>query len=72
MQEAYLIRNGRIEEQVRRPVIETNTIKFYSSIDAVGKEMEFYAGMCGKGDPEQGLDVWMGGPHARLRNIYIK
>ena len=70
--EAYLIRNGRIEEQVRRPVIETNTIKFYSSIDAIGKEMEFYAGMCGKGDPEQGLDVWMGGPHARLRNIYIK
>ncbi|EQD30921.1 TldD/PmbA family protein, partial [mine drainage metagenome] len=69
--EAYRIKNGKIAEQIRRPVIETNTIKFYSAIDAVAKNMEFYAGICGKGDPEQGVDVWMGGPHVRLRDIYI-
>ena len=70
--EAYRISNGKIAEQVRRPVIETNTIKFYSAIDAVAREMEFFAGACGKGDPEQAVDVWMGGPHARLRDLYIQ
>jgi len=70
--EAYLIENGEIREQIRRPTLETTTIKFYSSIDAVGKDLKFFAGTCGKGDPMQGVDVWMGGPHARLRNIYMR
>lgn len=70
--EAYLIENGDIVGRVRRPVIETNTIKFYSSIDAIGKDLMFNAGLCGKGDPEQGVEVWMGGPHLRLRDMYIQ
>lgn len=70
--EAYLIRNGRIEEVVRRPIIETTTVKFYSSIDACGNDPKFFGGLCGKGDPEQGVPVWMGGPHVRLRGMYIK
>ncbi len=70
--EAYRIENGKITEQVRRPVIETDTVSFYSAIDAVGSDLEFYAGICGKGDPEQGVDTWMGGPHVRLRDMYIK
>ncbi|WP_297216725.1 TldD/PmbA family protein [Thermoplasma sp.] len=70
--EAYYIENGDIRGRVRRPVIETNTIKFYSAVDAVGKDLHFSAGICGKGDPEQGVEVWMGGPHMRLRNMRIK
>ncbi|MGC8609661.1 MAG: TldD/PmbA family protein, partial [Thermoplasmata archaeon] len=70
--DAYLIENGDITGRVRKPVIETNTVKFYSSIDAVGKDLVFSAGICGKGDPEQGVSVWMGGPHIRLRNVYLK
>lgn len=70
--EAYLIENGEIREQIRRPVLETNTIKFYSSIDAIGNDLKFNAGTCGKGDPEQGVEVWMGGPHIRLRNVFMK
>lgn len=70
--EAYHIQNGEVKEVIRRPVIETTTINFYSSIDAVGKDLEFSAGSCGKGDPMQGVDVWMGGPHIRLRNIIVK
>ncbi len=70
--EAYTIKNGQIEKRIRRPVIETNTVNFYSSIDAVANDLEFSAGTCGKGDPEQGVPVWMGGPHLRLRNMYIK
>ena len=70
--EAYLIENGEIKEPVRRPVLETTTLKFFSSVDAVSKDLEFFAGTCGKGDPMQGVDVWMGGPYVRLRDIYIR
>lgn len=70
--EAYHIQNGVIKEAIRRPVIETTTINFYSSIDAIGKDLEFSAGTCGKGDPMQGVDVWMGGPHIRLRDLNVR
>jgi TldD protein len=70
--ESYLVEDGRVKGRVRRPTLETNTIKFYSSIDAVARDLEFTAGSCGKGEPMQGVDVWMGGPHARLRDIYLK
>ncbi|MEM0139095.1 MAG: TldD/PmbA family protein [Ferroplasma sp.] len=70
--DAFYIKNGKIAGRVKRPTIETNTVKFYSSVDAVGKDLEFYAGTCGKGDPEQGIEVWMGGPHMRLREVHIK
>ncbi|BAB59954.1 maturation protease [Thermoplasma volcanium GSS1] len=70
--EAYYIENGDIKGRVRRPVLETNTVNFYSSVDAVGKDLHFNAGICGKGDPEQGVEVWMGGPHLRLRGMIVK
>ena len=69
--EAFLIENGKLKGRVRKPAIETTTVNFYSSIDAVSNELEFSAGTCGKGDPEQGVETWMGGPSVRLRNIYI-
>lgn len=69
--EAYHIQNGEVKEVIRRPVIETTTINFYSSIDAIGNDLEFSAGTCGKGDPMQGVDAWMGGPHIRLRSINV-
>lgn len=70
--EAYLIENGKIKEPVKRPVLEITTPGFYGSVDAVSKDLKFFAGTCGKGDPMQGVDVWMGGPFARLRNVYLR
>lgn len=70
--EAYLIKNGQLTGLVRRPVIELTTPAFYSSIDAVGKKLEFTAGTCGKGEPMQGIPVWYGGPNIRLRNIRLR
>ncbi|ADD09041.1 TldD/PmbA family protein [Candidatus Aciduliprofundum boonei] len=70
--EAYLIKNGEIVAPVRRPVLEITTPGFYSRIDAIAKDLEFFAGTCGKGDPMQGVDVWMGGPHLRLREIKLR
>ncbi len=70
--EAYLIENGELKEPVNRPIIEITTRALWSSVDAIGREIEFYPGTCGKGEPMQGVPVWMGGAHARLRNIILR
>ncbi len=70
--EAYLIENGELKGLVKNPVLEVTTKKFYSSVDAVGKTLRFYAGTCGKGEPMQGVPVWFGGPDVRLRDIKLR
>jgi len=69
--EAYKIEKGEIKERVRNPILEVTTIGLWSSVDAVGKDLEFQAAYCGKGDPMQGIPVWTGGPHVRLRNVTL-
>jgi len=69
--EAYLIENGRITRPVKNPALEVNSVEFFSSIDAVGKDLSFYAGTCGKGEPGQGVPVWFGGPHIHMRGVRI-
>ena len=69
--EAYKIENGELTERVRNPVLEVTTTGLWSSVDAVGKELEFQAAYCGKGDPMQGIPVWTGGPHVRLRSVIL-
>ena len=70
--EAYLIENGEIKHPVRKPILEITTKGLWSSVDAVGKEIEFYPGTCGKGEPGQGVPVWMGGAPARLREVVLR
>lgn len=70
--EAYRIRQGRLEEPLKNVVLEISTRDYYGSIDAVGKDLTFEAGSCGKGEPMQPLPVWMGGPHVRLRSVEVK
>lgn len=70
--EAYMIENGEVTHPVRAPVLEISTPGFWSSVDAVGRELKFFAGSCGKGDPMQGMEVDMGGPAIRLRGIALK
>src|SRR5579875_1108927 len=70
--EAYLIENGEIKGLLRGPVLEVTTGQLYKSIDAVGKDLKFEAGNCGKGEPMQGVPVWFGGPTVRARNLWIK
>ena len=69
--EAYLIENGRLSKPVKNPTIEITTAALYSSIDAIGKNIEWHAGTCGKGEPMQGVPVWMGGPSIRLRALRL-
>ena len=70
--EAYLIKNGELAEPVINPVIEVTTPTFYKSVDACAKDIEFYAGPCGKGEPMQAIPVFMGGPTIRLKRLRIR
>jgi TldD protein len=67
--EAYRIVKGELGERLRNPVLEITTTGLWSAVDAVGNKVNFFSGYCGKGDPMQGIPVWMGGPEVRLRNI---
>jgi len=69
--EAYRIENGELREMIRNPILEITTIGLWSSVDAASKKPEFQAAYCGKGDPMQGIPVWTGGPHIRLRKVRI-
>jgi len=70
--ETYLIKNSRLTEiMVRRPILELTTFGIFGSVDAVTKEYDAPFGLCGKGDPMQGVPVSMGGGHVRMRNITV-
>ncbi|MEM3478956.1 MAG: TldD/PmbA family protein [Candidatus Bathyarchaeia archaeon] len=69
--EAYKIEGGEPKNLVKNPVLEITTIGLWSSVDAASKKLEFQAAYCGKGDPMQGIPVWTGGPHIRLRKVRI-
>jgi TldD protein len=70
--EAYLIENGEVKHPVRNTIVELTTPTFWSAVDAVGKDLDFEAGFCGKSDPGQALDASMGGPTIRLRNVHLR
>ncbi len=69
--ESYLIVDGEISRPVRNPVLELTTGDFYSKITGAGKQLRFYPGTCGKGEPSQGVPVWYGGPDVRLSKIRL-
>ncbi|MBW2995660.1 TldD/PmbA family protein [Candidatus Woesearchaeota archaeon] len=70
--EAYLIKNGEIKGPIVNPVIEVTTPTFYKAVDACAKDIELYAGPCGKGEPMQAIPVSMGGPTIRLKKLKIR
>ncbi|OYT44714.1 hypothetical protein B6U84_03550 [Candidatus Bathyarchaeota archaeon ex4484_40] len=69
--EAYRIEGGEVKGLVRNPVLEVTTTGLWSAVDAVGRDLQFQAAYCGKSDPMQGIPVWTGGPHTRLRGIRL-
>ncbi|QKR00233.1 TldD/PmbA family protein [Metallosphaera tengchongensis] len=70
--EAYEIRDGELGGPLLFPVLEGKTTDFLRAIDGVDDSLELFPGTCGKGDPDQGIPVSMGGPNMRLRNVHIK
>ncbi|MGQ9781972.1 MAG: TldD/PmbA family protein [Nitrososphaeria archaeon] len=70
--ESYLIEDGEVRNLIVNPIIEVTTERLWSSLDARGKQVEFWAAICGKGDPMQGVPVWAGGPNLRFKNMKVK
>ncbi|MDR4508342.1 MAG: TldD/PmbA family protein [Candidatus Brocadiaceae bacterium] len=71
-EEAYMIRNGKIQEKVRDVVLTGNVFETLMNIDAIGNDLNIYGGMggCGKGG-QSPLRVSDGGPHVRIKDVVI-
>lgn len=69
--EAWMIRNGKLEEQVRDVTLSGNVFSTLADIEAIGDD--FYwdeSGGCGKGS-QSGLPVGCGGPSLRIHNVVV-
>jgi TldD protein len=66
--EAYLIENGKKTTPVKGATLIGNCLDVISGIDAVGTDLEFGPGICGKG---QMAEVSVGQPTVRVRGINV-
>lgn len=66
--EAYLIENGRKTAPVKGATLVGNCMDVVSSVDAVGNDLAFGPGICGKG---QSAEVSAGQPTVRIRGINV-
>lgn len=71
-EEAYMIRNGKLQEKVRDVVLTGNVFETLMNIDAIGNDLHIHGGLggCGKGG-QSPLRVSDGGPHIRIQNVII-
>jgi TldD protein len=69
--EAYMIRNGRVEELLRPVVLTGNLFTTLANLDAIGNDIEFnQGGGCGKAG-QMPLPVSNGSPHIRIRECVV-
>jgi TldD protein len=69
--EAYMIRNGRVEELLRPVVLTGNVFTTLGNIDAIGNDLEMsQGGGCGKG-AQSPLPVSSGSPHIRIQKCLV-
>jgi TldD protein len=66
--EAYLIENGKKTTPVKGATLIGNCLDIIRNIDAVGNDLEFGPGICGKG---QSAEVTAGQPTVRIRGINV-
>jgi TldD protein len=66
--EAYLIENGKKINPVKGATLIGNCLDIISNIDAVGQDLDFGPGICGKG---QSAEVSAGQPTVRIRGINV-
>ena len=69
--EAYMIRNGKIEELLRPILLTGNLFETLNNLDAIGNDLEMnQGGGCGKGG-QSPLPVSNGSPHIRIQNCLV-
>mgnify|MGYP001040350480 FL=1 len=66
--EAYLIEDGKKTTPVKGATLIGNSLDIISNIDAVGDDLDFGPGICGKG---QAAEVSAGQPTVRIRGINV-
>jgi TldD protein len=66
--EAYMIENGKKTSPVKGATLIGNCLDVISNIDAVGDDLDFGPGICGKG---QAAEVTAGQPTVRIRGINV-
>ena len=66
--EAYLIENGRKTQPIKGATLIGSCLEVISNIDAVGDDLAFGPGICGKG---QMAEVTAGQPTVRIRGINV-
>ncbi|MCD4690378.1 TldD/PmbA family protein [bacterium] len=69
---AYMIREGKLAEQVRDVMLTGNVFSTLENIDAIGNDLACHDGGGGCGKAGQfPLPVTHGSPHVRIRNVVI-
>lgn len=69
--EAYMIRNGRIEEMIKPVMLSGNLFTTLENIDAIGDDLGMnQGGGCGKAG-QSPLPVATGSPHIRIRDCLV-
>ncbi len=63
------IKNGKLKEYVRDAALAGSTLDILNKIDAIGKDIEFDGGSCGK--MGQWVPVTSGGPSIRVRGVVV-
>ncbi len=70
--EAYEINGGELGQPLRGVILETSTPVLWSKLIGRSRDLGFSAATCGKGDPEQGVPVWTGGPYMLFNGLYLR
>ncbi len=64
---AYSIKNGSLDKPVKNFKLEKDTLEFWNAVKMRSNEFELWGATCGKGEPQQGAPVTMGGPSLLLQ-----
>jgi TldD protein len=70
----WLVEDGQITKVVKNATYKGDTLKFYNSLSAVGDESTWevqYVDNCGKGQPNQVMQLGHGVPVCRFDNVRI-
>lgn len=69
--EAKIIRNGKLEEEIKGVNLTGNVFQTLADIDGIANDMYWdESGGCGKSG-QSGLPVGVGGPSIRIRNVLV-
>jgi TldD protein len=69
---AWEVRDGRVTKVYKNPTYQGHTLEFYNSLDKVGDRSTwrlFQVANCGKGEPNQIMEVGHGVPVMRFKNV---